>query len=325
VQVADRWHLLKNLSETVERRVTRKHRFVRQAAQAVIVPPRSLPEEEENSQEAPVMADTPLTRAGSEIAERHERRLARYTEALELRRQRVSVRVIARTVGVCTRTIRRWACAEGIPSRITAQRQSILHAFMPDLKRRWEEGCHNASQLWRELSMQGFNGSSQIVRYHVARWRAQLPVHLRYTRGPQSNGQPQTLTPPSPRRVGWLLLKKDEALNIDEQAFVAKLCSLSPEIEAARRLAQEFSRMVRHRQVEALAGWLDEAQKSSLPEFRSLATGLQRDRQAVEAALSCEWGNGQVEGQVNRLKLIKRQMYGRANFDLLRARVLHAA
>jgi len=324
VQVADRWHLLKNLSETLERLITRKHRLLRQAVQAVIVQPRSLPVEEK-SQESPVAVDTPLTRAAREIAERRERRLARYTEVIELRRQRVPARVVARTVGVCTRTIRQWARAEGNTSRVAAKRQSILDAFMPHLKKRWEEGCHNARQLWRELCAEGFSGSSEIVRYHVACWRAQLPPHLRYTRGPQLHSQPQGLTTPSPRRVGWMLLKKDEALDVDERALVATLCSLSPEMEAARMLAQEFSRMVRHHQVDALAGWLNEAQRSSLPEFRSFATGLQRDRKAVEAALSCEWSNGQVEGQVNRLKLIKRQMYGRANFDLLRARVLHAA
>jgi transposase len=244
---------------------------------------------------------------------------------MELRRQRVPLRVIARSLGICTRTIHRWARFEDFPERSTAQRQSILDAFMPHLKRRWGEGCYNASQLWRELRAQGFSGSSQIVRYHVARWRAQLPPNLRSTREPQPNNAPRPMTPPSSRRTIWMLLKKDEELKAEEQEFVTKLCSLCPEMEAARVLAQQFSEMIKKRQTGALRGWLDGAVKSGLLEFQSFAVGLQRDAEAVEAALSYEWSNGQVEGQVNRLKLIKRQMYGRANFDLLRARVLHAA
>ncbi len=284
------------------------------------MPPRHCPESVFGFQSAAA----PLTRPQLESAQRREKRLACYTEAMELRRRRVPVRVIAKTVGVCIGTIRRWARAEGFPERGTAQRHSILNEFMPYLKKRWAAGCHNALQLWRELHVQGFSSSREIVRYHVSRWRAQLPPHLRYTRGLETNNEPRTMTPPSSRQAMWMLLKKDEQLEDEEQEFVANLCHLCPELEQARELAQAFSRMVRQRQADEMEGWLAKGIKSGLVEFQSFVRGLRRDHAAVKAALCYEWSNGQVEGQVNRLKLIKRQMYGRANFDLLRARVLHA-
>lgn len=162
------------------------------------------------------------------------------------------------------------------------------------------------------------------MRYHLSRWRVQLPMHLRYSRGVRTTA-PQSLTPPSPRRAAWMLLKVDEELKAEHRAFVESLCGLSPAVVAAGRLAREFNRMVKERQAAALAGWLDEAEHSGLPEFEGFAAGLRRDHEPVIAALSCAWSNGQTEGQINRLKLIKRQMFGRANFDLLRARVLHVA
>lgn len=318
VQVADRWHLLKNLSEALERLLTRKHRLVAQAAQGVIVetPPVTAPVQELSR---PAAAPT---RAERERDERRERRRARYTEAIELRQGGAKVREVAAAVGVSTRTLRRWALRGSYPERAGYKRRSILDPFLPYLATRWGEGCHNALGLWRELRARGFRGSQEIVRYHLSRWRAELPAHLRYSRGAP---QPQPLAPPSPRRAAWMLLKAEEEPKAEHRAFAESLCGLCPEVAAAARLAQEFSRMVRGKCAGALAGWLDAAAGSGVAEFEGFAAGLRRDQEAVAAALSCEWSNGQTEGQINRLKTIKRQMYGRANFDLLRARVLHRA
>jgi transposase len=112
-------------------------------------------------------------------------------------------------------------------------------------------------------------------------------------------------------------------LKEEERQLVEQLSQSSPEIARAQQLVLSFSEMVKGRQVEKLRGWLKEAFKSGVAEFVSFANGISKDFEAVQAALSFEWSNGQVEGQVNRLKLIKRQMYGRAKFDLLKARVLH--
>jgi transposase len=323
VQVADRWHLLKNLSETLERLLSRQHSLVAQAAKSVVVGP-SAPPFTPELQEQAAPAALVLTRAERERSERRERNLARYAEATEMRQRGAKLREVAAAVGVSTRTLRRWERRGSYPERTDCQRQSILAPFLPYLARRWAEGCHNALGLWRELRAQGFRGSKEIVRYHISRWRAQLPVHLRYARGVRTT-PPQALTPPSPRRAAWMLLKADSELKTEHRAFIESLCDLCPEIRVAGELAREFNRLVREKQKEALAGWLDVAAKRGLPEFESFAAGLCRDHEAVSAALYSEWSNGQTEGQINRLKMIKRQMFGRANFDLLRARVLHDA
>jgi transposase len=129
---------------------------------------------------------------------------------------------------------------------------------------------------------------------------------------------------PSAPQASWLLLKTEE-LTADEREIIDELCQRSPQIKRARDLALSFAEMLRGRRVEKLHGWLTAAFESQLPEFTSFGNGIIRDMEAVRAALSCEWSQGQVEGQVNRLKMIKRMMYGRAKLDLLRVRVLHAS
>lgn len=107
--------------------------------------------------------------------------------------------------------------------------------------------------------------------------------------------------------------------------FVKQLCRLCPQTATAQKLARDFQQMVRERKVEALDSWLAACATSDIAEMKNFADGVRRDYMAVAAALEHEWSNGRTEGQINKLKLLKRQMYGRANFDLLRARVLHAS
>ncbi|MBA3442196.1 MAG: ISL3 family transposase [Pyrinomonadaceae bacterium] len=131
------------------------------------------------------------------------------------------------------------------------------------------------------------------------------------------------LRPPPPREAAWMLLQSDR-LKDEERLVLERLCYLFPDLKAAQELALDFAQMVRHRAADLLPGWLRSATQSKLKEFVGFARGLSEDYEAVRNALKYEWSNGQLEGQVNRLKLIKRQMYGRAKFDLLRARVLHS-
>lgn len=161
------------------------HRLVSQAAKGVLVEPPPPPL-------SPVAQELPSTtiahtRAERERAERRERGLARYTEATELRRRGATLRAVSNTIGVSTRTLRRWALRGGYPERTDYQRRSILDPFRPYLAQRWAEGCRNALQLWREIRAQGFSGSKEIVRYHLSRWRAQLPEHLRHSRGTRAS------------------------------------------------------------------------------------------------------------------------------------------
>ena len=155
--------------------------------------------------------------------------------------------------------------------------------------------------------------------------RQRLLPHLqRSHRGQQASQAPALTRPPSPRRASWMLLEP-EGLTDEEQRVVKELVERVPEVAWAQELARGFAELVRGRRGDELRRWLIEAAQSGLAEFVGFAQGLTQDLEAVKAALEYEWSNGQVEGQVNRLKLLKRQMYGRAKFDLLRARVLHAA
>ncbi|PDW01366.1 transposase [Candidatus Chloroploca asiatica] len=190
-------------------------------------------------------------------------------------------------------------------------------------------------QLWRELREQhGYRGSRALVSRWVAQHRHLVPQ-------PDPNGPPRrgrgrppasapSPKPPAQRRLSarqaaWLLVRRPEKLTQEEQGIIERLCQQAPTVEVASDLAQEFIQMVRERTAAAFDGWLQRARASGIAELQSFVVGLERDQAAVVAALSSPSSNGQVEGQVNRLKLIKRSMYGRAKFDLLRRRVLARA
>ena len=215
--------------------------------------------------------------------------------------------------------MRRWLRAGRCPERAPHPRQ--LHDLAPHaayLRARWAAGSRNAAQLWRELRARGFAGSAATVRRYLQPWRADPRPHRPAAAWPRPR-------PPAPRRVRWWLLAPATELTPAQQAYLDRLRAACPAVAQAARLAAEFGRLVRERDLAAFATWLAAATLSGLPEFGELAVGMQRDRAAIEAALTHEWSSGQVEGQVTRLKLVKRQMFGRAKVDLLRKRVLLAS
>ena len=154
--------------------------------------------------------------------------------------------------------------------------------------------------------------------------RLRLQPHLERPKRARRRGASPRLRLPSAREAVWMLLRPD-GLNDEEKQVVELLRRLSPEVGRAQELALSFVEVVKERRADGLREWLISAQRSEVAEFVSFANGLTADLQAVRAALEYEWSNGQVEGQVHRLKLLKRQMYGRAKLDLLRARVLRVA
>lgn len=337
IQVADRFHLVKNLGEALERLADRHQAALRAAARAVAAAEAEaahLAAAAGPSASAPAAAapDRPQTRAEREMAQRHARREARYEEIHALLARGVSLRAAARQLGLGRDTVRRMARAAHCPQyRTRAPRPGVLAPHEAYLRERWAGGERNAAQLWRELRGRGFVGSAGIVRVFLARWR-DAPGRA----GPRPRAEMAAPacppTPPrpvprwrSPRQVAWLLRRADEALTPRQAAFLDHLAQHWPEAMAARRLAREFDRFIRARDTAAFEPWLAQVEASELREFREFAAGLRRDRAAVEAALTEEWSSGQVEGQVNKLKLVKRAMFGRASADLLRRRVLRAA
>jgi transposase len=312
-QVADRFHLVMNAREALQRVVHRHQGVLRTAMKAS--------RQEESATSSPTESVQPASAAG--VAERAHR-LARYQEVIRLRQQGAGIGVIAHALSMGAGTVRRYLQAGGFPERHRPRsRASILDPYVEYLGKRWQEGCHDARQLWREICSQGFTGSDGIVRRWLMQFKQDLPAALQHGHRYQRRAAVTQMSqaPPTPRSVAWLLFRNDIGEEKD-RVYIERVLTLSAEIRQATELAREFHRIVREQRSADLDAWLTKTDQS---ELRSFAESLRKDLRAVRAALTLPWSNGQTEGQVHRLKLIKRQMQGRAKFDLLRQRVRHAA
>jgi transposase len=324
LQIADRWHLLKNLREAVELLLLRRHACLKKAFDET----RNARDDASNQAFSDVIPAPKIiheTPAKASLADQQsrQRRMARYQEVVELFKQGVSLRRIAEVQGLARNTVRHWCRSPDFPERVSSsKRWTKIDLYIDFLKGRWNEGCHNASQLWREVSQQGYRGSHHAVRRLVHSWRPPLPPHLQNHKRNNENRSKKN-RPPSPRKTYWLMMGTKKEPEAEELAFLNQLLNDNPEVSSAQELAKGFYEIVSQRKGGSLDEWIEQVKSSNLPELKSFVRGLKMDEQAVRAALEKEWSNGQTEGQVNRLKTIKRQMYGRANFDLLRARVLY--
>ncbi len=320
-QVADRWHLLKNLTELLGRilanlRSDLSH-FLAQYSNPSEPTVRRIEKRSKNEQ---------VLRLA-----RRAKRLARYEQVRALAAQGVKLKRIAQQLKMSRMTVRQFVKADTYPERAPRSCKGGLTPFEPHLRQRWKDGCRNALQLWREVCAKGYRGTRRQVtkwvclrreepkRYsHMSRRAALFVVTTPAT--PNTNGVSH-VTVPSAKRLAWLLVKDQEQLDENENVMLTQLLQ-HPVVAKCHTLGKQFTEMVRHRLPNKLGAWLRACRDSGIPEFASFADGLADDLSAIRAALTWEWSNGLLEGQVNRLKLIKRQMYGRANFDLLRIRVL---
>jgi transposase len=207
------------------------------------------------------------------------------------------------------------------PRRST--RATKLDDFKGYLLERWNAGCHNASQLFREIQPKGYVGSITLVRTHaVALRRASGLAPASRQPGGRVVAPEEMRRPPTCRHLAWLTAQSAEALDEADQAALSRVSQVSPNLRTTVEMAQQFAAMVCQRQPDHFDEWLDQAARSGLTAFRSFATGLRSDYDAVRAALTLIYSNGRTEGQVNRLKCLKRQMYGRGGLDLLRRRMM---
>ena len=342
-QILDRWHVLKNLGEVVLRVVGRTHAALkqRQATSGVQVHARYRKQ-----------------RSSSELAASQASRLRRqasYQEVVTLYQQGKSMAAIVEQLHLSPTTVRKYVYAGAFPERATHfRRKGQLGSYLPYLEQRVQEGCDNASLLWREIREQGFTKGYKVVNTWLreylqkpGRRSSEQEQARRQTFLAAVSEQPDprqseevsaalavqtdtdgtvVLEEPleSPRHLSWLLLRDQASLTPQEQQMLAFIRQ-EPTIEVAYNLAQRFGSMVRKRQPDQLDPWLEAALGSGIPDLHTFAEGLQREYSALKAALSSPYSTGPVEGQINRLKLIKRSMYGRGSFKLLRQRVLIAA
>jgi transposase len=308
IQVSDRWHLLRNGSDALQGVFDRHHREVRRAIEAAAASGPATPRAEE-----------PKERVAAAVRRSRERlaqRQARYAEVARLHAQGVPMARIARTLGMGFSSVRRWLRAGQAPLWRKPPRPKQLDRYQAYLERRWQEGCRGGTQLWRDLRAQGFAGGRSVV----CDW-------ARQQRRDASDAAPAVARRPSPRvptsrQAVRLVLAEAEPAGEADRRLVGLLVTAAPTIELAVLLARRFGAMIKARDHAAFRPWLAAARGSALAGFAQEA--LERDGAAVEAALTLPWSTGPVEGRITQLKLIKRQMYGRASFDLLRHRVLAA-
>ena len=323
-QVADRWHLLHNLALVLEEFLLQKGPALREAA----APEAALEEDGDDAfGSGPIMPNRPRNhdRKIEEAArKRHVRLVQQWKDIRRLYLASADLRHICRVLGISARTVYRYKDLEEPPPRPAHRRRSVLDPYVPYLLERWNEGCRNGKRLFREIRERGYENSEETC----ARFIAQL-------RRAEANGKPPSSVPrarrgsiaglsPTSKNVAALFMRREDELSEEQKAYLGRLCDLDPALTEARRLTQDFAKMVRDLEGEKLDGWLKEAEACGAPAMLNFAAGLRKDLTTVRAGLTETWSNGPVEGFIHKLKLLKRQGYGRAGFDLLKARMLAA-
>jgi transposase len=335
-QVADRWHLLKNVREAIERLLERHLPVITDALRPVdpglnsggdaclggtpdaattgVPIPQELP-----ASPTPASPTPASLRREAALAKRR-RRVERFERVHELRKQGMPIRQIGRELAMSRKAVRRSLrherCPEWGPGRVT---RSGMDAHREWVDARIAEGRINASELHGELAARGVRLSYATVRRYLTKRLGRAGR----TRPRVNAAKPKPTPPPSPKKLSFDWVRRPENRTVEAQGRLDKIRAASPDLTVALDLADEFAALIRKQSTGTLVDWLSRAEVSLCPEVRQFAEGIRRDESAVNAAVTMRWSNGPVEGHVNRLKTIKRQMYGRAGFALLKARVVN--
>jgi transposase len=324
IQCADRFHIMKNLTEATELALARCRAEIRKSAEATACREVSEVERQAFIESTKAFAIETWKPAPDPYAERarlarRSERYDRYQQVVALHTQGFEQAEIARRVGLSTRTLRRWFKAGDFPDvRRRRKRQSKFDPYAAYVLERWKAGCRNGSQLYREIKEKGYTGLERTV------YRFLLPLREQ-SKLAQSVEAPQTPVQDFEAKTAvWLFVRDPASLDEIEQGTLASICLTSKSAKVLYQLVQEFRWMLHTRTGEQLDNWLAKGRASQIRELQSFVAGVERDKAAVVAGLTLPQNNGLVEGKVNKLKLIKRMGYGRAAFPLLRQRVLHA-
>jgi transposase len=332
IQIADRFHVLQNLREAAERALKRIH--------AELI-------EQQKASGHPAITRYKRRRSQTEIASSKVARLrrqARYEEVVTLYKQGVSILGIADQLRMSRSTVRNFVYAGAFPERANVLRtKSLLDPYVPYLEKRFAQGCRNANQLWKELQQQGFRGDYKLVnrwmaprrekpgRKHSLREKDLLDLTQAEEAGTTSpqparsqvSREVEPVALEAPRHLVWLLFKDPDSLDPEQQRSLA-LIRQHPGVETLYDLTRSFVKLMKERDFDAFDLWLMKGEGCGLPDMETFTQGLQNDYEAVKTSLLLPYSNGPVEGQVNRLKFVKRSMFGRGSFELLRNRFLEA-
>ena len=309
VQVADRWHIYHNLPEHVEKAVARHRGCLQEPA------PEPGPEEAAAGQAAPDLQQAAAAAAARRAAESAlaVRTCQRYEQVQALRAQGKGIKPIMRETGLAKETVRRFyraATAGELLAKVRDGRPSLLDDYKPYLHQRWNEGCTNVRQLHAELNERGYKGGYGTIRDHVLPFR-------------EAGAAPTAVPgPPKARDLASWILTDPDHLGDDEKDKLAQARERCPHLDALAGHVTEFAKILTGLHGDRLHDWITAVEADDQPDLHSFARGIKRDHDAVLNGLTLPWNSGVVEGNVNRLKMLKRQMYGRATFGLLRKRVL---
>nr|WP_280370046.1 ISL3 family transposase [Nocardia wallacei] len=309
LQVADRWHVWHNLGEAVERVVAR-HRDRLDAAVGADRDPEPETVHQQGIPETPESVPAPANRTDKWAVRTRER----YAAVHALLDDGVGIRAIGARLGLARGTVRRYARADTVDELLvntgTGRRPSLLDDFKPHLHRRWNEGCTNATQLFHEIQDLGYRGGAKIVLHYLHAFR---------TVGHLPRPVPK---PPSVRRAVSWIMSDPTGLDPDDRQRLDAILAAGPELARLAGHVRAFATMMKQLRGRELERWMTAVEADDLPALHSFVRGLRRDFDAVTAGFTMPWNSGPVEGHVNRIKTIKRQMFGRAKPDLLRKRIL---
>lgn len=359
-QIADKFHIVKNLRDGLKELMARKQKVLPEVEEISSdeIPLRARGKQPSTaSAEGAFSSDqekrwrsmskqprqsstgTPrlsLAQSRSQISRTN--RVSRYEAVRALHEQLVSEREIARRLKMSRQTVHKFLSAESFPERCSRPRSaSILDPYKPYILERWKAGCWNGTQILSEVRKLSYTGSDALFRLFLSSVRKQhqaagtattlsLDADGAKVRSPVDPAcKPSIRRRMSPARASWLYISRVDKLD-EEQKQQIKLIRLGhPELDRAYQLTQQFVSMLAEQRDTDLDQWLTRAEHSDIRELKRFAHGIRRDYAAVRAAFTSQWSNGPVEAQVNCLKLQKRLMFGRANFDLLRLHVLRRA
>jgi transposase len=296
VQVADRWHLWHNLAEAVQKTVVARHADLAE------------PDPDAGDEAAP----TPAAATVATQTRLEARTRQRHAAVQQLLGEGLSISAICRALRLDPKTVQRFARARNVDELLvkTRNRGSLLDAFKPYLHQRFNTGHTDAAQLTQEITAMGYRGSDKTVRRYLHPFRA---AHA---------APPPKPVPPTVRTVTGWLTRRPQDLTEPQTLRLKAILARSPILQTTHDLVRDFAEILTHRQGHDLDAWMDQVDTQGPPPLRSFVTGLRNDLAAVTAGLTLSYSSGPVEGTVNRIKMLKRQMYGRAGLDLLRTRVL---
>ncbi|ENN7403749.1 ISL3 family transposase [Escherichia coli] len=305
-QVADRWQLLKNIGDAPERMMYRHIPLIRLVAS-------ELSRKKSPEPELSVPAAS-LSRPERLKQQTRKKRHQRWAEVMALHNKGCSFREISRVTGLSRVTVSRWVRSGTFPEMSTRPpKRGLLDLWREWLKEQRESSNYNASWIWREMVARGVTGSETIVRDAVAKWRKGWnPPVTTAARLPSVSRVSRWLMP-------WRIIRVEENY---ASRFISLMCEKEPELKIAQQLVLEFYRILKTQNKSQLSSWFTRGHENGPAELRRVAAGMEADAAAICEAIGSRWSNGVVEGHVNRLKMLKRQMYGRAGFELLRQRIM---